>query len=124
MNILISNKNKIQVHSDQPSAYDAWKGIKFCNYHPKQDIKKKAMFTIPTQTIPMMLQWDVANGFKCYIKHAKVAIFLAMTELQNLRMRLSDLQTSETSFGSLCSTPVLFKHIQLWFSTPPPRLWV
>lgn len=56
LNILISNKNKIQVHSDQPSAYDAWKGIKFCNYHPKQDIKKKAMFTIPTQTIPMMLQ--------------------------------------------------------------------
>lgn len=32
LNILISNKNKIQVHSDQPSAYDAWKGIKFCNF--------------------------------------------------------------------------------------------
>lgn len=71
-----------------------------------------------------MLQWDVANGFKCYIKHAMVAISLAMTELQNLRMRPSDLQTSETSFGSLCSTSIPFKHVQLWFSTPPPGLWV
>lgn len=32
LNILISNKNEIQVHSDQSSAYDAWKGIKFCNF--------------------------------------------------------------------------------------------